>query len=90
MQNDAVKLNNNSRREFLMQGSLLAGGLIAAPLLSKANYFSGSDDVIKIVLIGCGGRGTGAAMQALLSKQMLNWWQWQMPSGIILIVVLTS
>jgi len=69
MQNDAVKLNNNSRREFLMQGSLLAGGLIAAPLLSKANYFSGSDDVIKIVLIGCGGRGTGAAMQALLSKQ---------------------
>ena len=69
MQNDAVKLNNNSRREFLMQGSILAGGLIAAPLLSKANYFSGSDDVIKIVLIGCGGRGTGAAMQALLSKQ---------------------
>lgn len=69
MQNDAVKLSNNSRREFLMQGSLLAGGLIAAPLLSKANYFSGSNDVIKIVLIGCGGRGTGAAMQALLSKQ---------------------
>ena len=42
---------------------------MAAPLLSKANYFSGADDVIKIALVGCGGRGTGAAMQALLSKQ---------------------
>ena len=69
MNNDASKLTCNSRREFLTQGSILAGGLIAAPLLSKANYFSGADDVIKIVLVGCGGRGTGAATQALLSKQ---------------------
>ena len=48
---------------------MLAGGLIAAPLMSNANYFSGSDAVIKIALVGCGGRGTGAASQALLSKQ---------------------
>ncbi len=67
MHNDASK--NNSRREFVKQSSLLAGGLIAAPLLSRANYFSGADNVIKIALIGCGGRGTGAATQALLSKQ---------------------
>jgi predicted dehydrogenase len=59
----------NSRREFMKQSSLLAGGLVAAPLLSHANYFSGADDAIKVVLIGCGGRGTGAAMQALMSKQ---------------------
>ena len=58
-----------SRRDFVKQSSLLAGGLIAAPFLAGANYFSGSDDVIKIAVIGCGGRGTGAAMQALLSKQ---------------------
>ena len=69
MNNDASKLTNASRREFLRQGTILAGGLIAAPLLSNANYFSGADDVIKIALIGCGGRGTGAATQALLSKQ---------------------
>ena len=69
MNNDASKLTNNARREFLRQGTLLAGGLMAAPLLSKANYFSGANDVIKIALVGCGGRGTGAAMQALLSKQ---------------------
>lgn len=59
-----------SRREFVKQTSLLAGSLIAAPLISSAtNYFSGSDTVIKVALIGCGGRGTGAAMQAMLSKQ---------------------
>lgn len=65
-------MNNqqNSRREFVKQGTLLAGSIAAAPLLSGAtNYFSGSDNVIKVALIGCGGRGTGAAMQALLSKQ---------------------
>jgi predicted dehydrogenase len=60
---------NNGRREFVKQSSLIAGGLLAAPFLSNANFFSGADDVIKIALIGCGGRGTGAAMQALLSKQ---------------------
>ena len=42
---------------------------MAAPFLSRANYFSGANDTIKIALVGCGGRGTGAAMQALLTKQ---------------------
>ncbi len=60
-----------SRRDFVKQSSLLAGGIIALPLISEANpnYFSGSDDVIKIAMIGCGGRGTGAAVQALHTKQ---------------------
>lgn len=57
------------RREFLKNTSLIAGGLMAAPLISGANYFSGASDVIKIALIGCGGRGTGAATQALSTKQ---------------------
>ena len=61
--------NQPTRREFVKASSLFAGGLIASPLLSKANFFSGADDVIKVALVGCGGRGTGAAMQALLTKQ---------------------
>lgn len=61
--------DNQSRREFMKQGSILASGMLAAPLFTRANYFSGADQVIKIALIGCGGRGTGAAMQALLTKQ---------------------
>jgi predicted dehydrogenase len=61
--------NNSTRRDFVKNTSILTGGAIALPLLSKANFFSGSDDAIKVALIGCGGRGTGAAMQACLTKQ---------------------
>jgi hypothetical protein len=60
---------NNSRREFVRQTSILTGGLLVLPGLSKANFFSGADDTIKVALVGCGGRGTGAAMQALSTKQ---------------------
>src|ERR1700712_6069295 len=69
MNNDASRKNSFSRRDFVRQSSLLAGGLAAAPLLSRANFFSGADDTIKIALVGCGGRGTGAATQALSTKQ---------------------
>jgi myo-inositol 2-dehydrogenase/D-chiro-inositol 1-dehydrogenase len=61
--------NQQSRRDFVKNSSLLAGGMLTAPLLSRANYFSGADPVIKIALIGCGGRGTGAAVQALSTNQ---------------------
>lgn len=60
----------SSRREFVKQTSLLAGGLVAMPMISNAEFFnSNADDTIKVALIGCGGRGTGAAMQAMLTKQ---------------------
>ena len=39
------------------------------PLMSNAGYFNSVDDTIKVAVIGCGGRGTGAAMQALSTKQ---------------------
>ena len=59
-----------SRRDFIKQSTLAAGSLMAMPLVSNAEFFNSSaDDGIKIALIGCGGRGTGAAMQALLTKQ---------------------
>ncbi|MGC4035604.1 MAG: Gfo/Idh/MocA family oxidoreductase [Chitinophagaceae bacterium] len=59
----------NTRREFVKNSALIAGGAMAMPLLSRANYFSGADDAIKIAIIGCGGRGTGAITQALSTKQ---------------------
>src|ERR1700712_1509438 len=68
MNNDASN-KNSSRRHFVKQTGLLAGGLAAAPFMSRANYFSGADDTIKIALVGCGGRGTGAATQALSTVQ---------------------
>ena len=60
---------NTTRRDFVKKSSVIAAGVLAAPLLSKANFFSGADDTIKVALIGCGGRGTGAAVQALSTKQ---------------------
>ncbi len=67
--NQKKGFNNQSRRNFVKNSSFLAGGILAAPLLSRTNFFSGSGDVIKVALIGCGGRGTGAAVQALSTKQ---------------------
>ncbi len=68
MNNDSSNVDSTSRREFVKSTSILAGGLLAAPFISRANYFSGAESTIKIALIGCGGRGTGAAKQALLSN----------------------
>lgn len=61
--------NNKSRREFVKQTTALAGGMLVLPTFSRANFFSGADDTIKIALVGCGGRGTGAATQALSTQQ---------------------
>lgn len=60
-----------NRRTFIKQSALAAGSLVTIPLVSEGNSFfnSSADDTIKVALIGCGGRGTGAAIQALLTKQ---------------------
>ena len=60
-----------SRREFLQRSSKLAIagaaiGTLATPKLSLArSAHARGSDTIKVGLIGCGGRGTGAAVQAL-------------------------
>ncbi len=43
--------NNESRRDFVINSSLMAGGLMTAPLLSKANFFSGAEDTIKVAVV---------------------------------------
>ncbi len=63
-------IHKKSRREFVKQSSLLAGSLATMPMIANANFFNTEfDDTIKVALVGCGGRGTGAARQALLTKQ---------------------
>ena len=65
--------HSTSRRDFVKQSSLIAGGLMAAPIIgSGINFFSGAAGEIKVAVVGCGGRGTGAALQALLSKQNIK------------------
>ena len=58
------------RRDFVKHSTLATGAVVMSPLFQKTNGFNYSvDDTIKISLIGCGGRGSGAAAQALLTKQ---------------------
>ncbi|MBN8679617.1 MAG: Gfo/Idh/MocA family oxidoreductase [Chitinophagales bacterium] len=60
---------NSSRRKFLKTGTILTGGAMLSGLPLAQAAQSLVDDTIKIALVGCGGRGTGAAVQALLTKQ---------------------
>jgi predicted dehydrogenase len=54
-----------SRRDFL-KSSALVGGALAAPAILSPNLFAGTNsDTLKVGLVGCGGRGSGAADQAL-------------------------
>jgi len=62
-----------SRREFMKAGSAaVVGSVVASSFPMSANAFYSSDDVIKIGIIGCGGRGTGATVQALSTKQNIK------------------
>ncbi len=55
-----------NRRDFVKSGvAAVVGGTLASQFPIKANAFYGIDDTIRVGLIGCGGRGTGAALQAL-------------------------
>jgi predicted dehydrogenase len=53
-----------SRRDFLKTSAAVAGATVASGLIAPAVHAAGSD-VLKVGLVGCGGRGTGAAMQAI-------------------------
>jgi myo-inositol 2-dehydrogenase/D-chiro-inositol 1-dehydrogenase len=64
---------NETRRSFLQAGSTVAAGVTIAgtlPLSRAAHTYS--NDEIKIGLVGCGGRGTGAATQALDTNSDAN------------------
>jgi len=51
-----IPLSFATRRHFL-KGSAAVAGALAAPLIIPKSVHAASDDVIKVGLIGCGGRG---------------------------------
>jgi myo-inositol 2-dehydrogenase / D-chiro-inositol 1-dehydrogenase len=60
---------STSRRDFLKASSVTLAGAAAFGSLSLArSAHAAGSDVVKIALIGCGGRGTGAAANALSTK----------------------
>ena len=58
-----------TRRDFLKaSGAALAGAAFAAPLARPRPGYAAEANTIRIALVGCGGRGTGAAANALSTK----------------------
>jgi len=56
---------NTTRRKFLKSTAALAGGALASKLTTGEVTYAGGSDIIRVGMIGCGGRNTGAAAQAL-------------------------
>ncbi len=70
------KANKNpSRRDFVKTSAAVvsSAALASGVSIAHAAHFSG-DDEIKIAIIGCGGRGTGAAGQALRTEGKVKLW----------------
>ncbi|MHC4117404.1 MAG: Gfo/Idh/MocA family protein [Planctomycetota bacterium] len=63
--NDRRKARSTSRRTFLKRSTTaVAGSLVTGLSVTQSAYAAGSD-TIRVGLVGCGGRGTGAATQVL-------------------------
>src|SRR5664279_4561080 len=57
-----------TRRDFLKTsaGAVAAGAALESAIAARS--YAGEDNTIRVALVGCGGRGTGAASQALSTK----------------------
>src|SRR5512146_964093 len=59
--------NITTRREFLKTSSKAAAGAALATAIARPGY-TAEANIIQVALIGCGGRGTGAAANALATS----------------------
>lgn len=65
MKKDKISRRQNTRRDFVKNTTLLSAGMLLPSLDvgAMANVFE--NKTLKLALVGCGGRGSGAANQAL-------------------------
>jgi myo-inositol 2-dehydrogenase/D-chiro-inositol 1-dehydrogenase len=68
MSDKSIGSGGASRRDFLKTTAVAAGAAVATQLSLPAVHAAGSD-VIKVGVIGCGGRGSGAAEDVLRSAK---------------------
>lgn len=73
MSNGPQQVHHTSRREFLATS---AAALAAAPVAAGAApaVHAAGDETLKLAIVGCGGRGAGAAAQALSTKGPVKLW----------------
>jgi len=67
MANSEQSSNNpgTTRRDFLKSSTIAASAAVSGALSIRQSAFAGGSDIIRVGMIGCGGRNTGAAAQAL-------------------------
>ena len=61
-----------SRRDFVKGSALVAGGILLAPSAFSAPAINADNKKLKLAVVGCGGRGTGAVSQALRADPDVN------------------
>ena len=76
-----------SRRDFIKTSAAVVGGTMASSLVIPGAYAAGTDE-IKVGLIGCGGRGTGAVDNVLQAAEG-GVLAWAMAAGSCLALVFT-
>ncbi len=66
----------NSRRTFIKTAGTVAAGtaLVGYSPHVRTAHAAGAGETLKVALIGCGGRGTGAAVQALSTDGPVKLW----------------
>ena len=69
MKNKSKPLENKSRRSFIKKTTLASGAVITSPLFVEAMSNVHAEKKLKVALVGCGGRGAGAAVQALRADE---------------------
>src|SRR5690606_32837702 len=60
---------SGSRRNFVKSTALFSAGMMLPATEMNAMFNVLNDKTLKIALVGCGGRGTGAANQALKADE---------------------
>lgn len=67
VKNAVSEILSADRRSFLKKSSVVAAGAALSTSVAQTAHAAGSDE-IKIALIGCGGRGTGAMVNIFKTK----------------------
>jgi len=65
MSNSSDKTPETTRRDFLKTSGVLASTAMTGALSLQSGLFAAGSDILRVGMIGCGGRNTGAAAQAL-------------------------
>jgi len=68
-QNLAGKGLGSTRRDFLKASTVAASAAVSGSLAIGHKVFAAGSDIIRVGMVGCGGRNTGAASQALTADK---------------------